>query len=112
MPIILLFSPSATPLVMGCVTKRSTPVRCDLSIRATFFTGSSCDRIAQPYQRLQSGERRGVAGRSAFVTEQPEIFRAGQRRVAAGAEPVPVFLFADRVDRFRHLAHDVEPIED
>src|SRR5215218_10183438 len=35
--------PSATPFVMGCCTKRSTPGRCDFNIRATFFTGSSCD---------------------------------------------------------------------
>ena len=103
MLMILLFRPSATPLVIGCVAKRSTPSRCRWIVRATFFTGSRRDRPGPPdlqVQRLHLGEGIGVALGQAFFAEQPEVRGLGQGRVAVVAQERPMLLFADRVNGF------------
>ena len=46
MLMILLFSLSAKPFVIGCFTKRSTPSRGRWILRATCFTGVRRERIA------------------------------------------------------------------
>ena len=51
MLMILLLMPSATPLVIGCLAKRSTPSRWRLSMDAVRFNGSSREWTAQAYHR-------------------------------------------------------------